>query len=126
MSRTLSYVSTPRETFIGRWRITSVKGWETADIDLLGPAYIEFARRGDGDFQFSAITGDIDYRVSVENEGPVIEWSWAGDDDGTESSGRGWARRDGDTIAGQIFEHGADDFRFEAILANPRRRARHS
>ena len=102
----------------------SVKGWEKADIDLLGPAYIEFTRRNGGDFQFSAVTGEIDYRVSLEDDGPVIEWAWAGDDDGTETSGRGCAQRDGDKMAGQIFIFGADDFTFEAILLKPRRSSR--
>lgn len=117
-------MSGPRESFIGRWHITSVKGWEQPDIDLLGPAYIEFARRNNGEFQFSAVTGDIDYRVSLKIDGPVIEWSWAGDDDGTETSGRGWARHEGDKIVGQIFVFGGDDFAFQAVLVKPRRTGR--
>jgi len=113
-----------RETFIGRWGITSVKGWDTSDIDLLGPAYVEFGRRNDGEFRLSAVTGSIDYRVSLENDGPVIEWCWVGDDDGSETSGRGWARHQGDMLDGQLFVYGADEFQFEAILLKPRRGSR--
>ena len=113
-----------REVFIGRWRITSVKGWDTADVDLLGPAYIEFTRRNAGDFQFSAVTGGIDYRVSLEKDDPVIQWSWVGDDDGSETSGRGWARREGKKLTGELFVHGADEFQFEAVLHRPHRSSR--
>ena len=105
----------PRRVFIGRWRITSIEGWEQPDVDLLGPAFIEFATRNDGEFQFSAVTGEIDYRVSVESDGPVVEWCWAGDDDGSETSGRGWATHEVDKLVGQIFIFGGDDFSFQAL-----------
>ena len=114
-------MTTPREAFIGRWRITSVSGFETSDLDLVGPAYSDLDDRNRGDFQFLAIRGDIDYRVSLEEDGPEIDWTWAGDDDGTEVSGRGWAHRDGDTLKGTIFVFLGDDFRFEAALAKPER-----
>lgn len=114
-------MATPRDVFIGRWRITSVRGWEESEIDLLGPAYVEFARRNEGDFQFSAVTGQIDYRVSTEDDGPIIEWAWVGDDDGSEVSGRGWAVRKGSKLVGTIFMFAGDEFQFEASLAKPRR-----
>ncbi|MFZ2490138.1 MAG: hypothetical protein WA208_01505 [Thermoanaerobaculia bacterium] len=117
-------MATPRNAFLGRWRITSIAGWDKSDIDLLGPAYIEFVPRNDGDFQFSAVTGQIDYRVSSEADGPIIEWAWVGDDDGSETSGRGWAVREGETLVGTIFMFGGDDFRFEASAAKPRRTSR--
>ena len=120
---TLAMVS-PRKAFLGRWRITSIVGWDKPEIDLLGPAYIEFAPRNDGHFQFSAVTGEVDYRVSTEATGPIIEWAWIGDDDGREVSGRGFAMREGDTLTGTIFMFGGDDFRFEASPAKPRRTSR--
>ena len=114
-------MATPRNAFLGRWRITSITGWESSEIDLLGPSYIEFASRNEGEFRFSAVSGQIDYRVSTESDGPLIEWTWVGDDDGSETSGRGWAVREGDTLVGTIFIFGGDDFRFEASPAKPRR-----
>jgi hypothetical protein len=33
-------------------------------------------------FQFLALSGDIDYRVSTERDPVLVEWSWLGDDDG--------------------------------------------
>lgn len=123
-SATLPPMTTPRDSHVGRWHITSVEGWEKADIDLLGPASIEFDRRGNGKFQLIAVTGDIDYRLSVKTDGPVIEWSWIGDDDGSEISGRGWAHRQGDRLAGEIFVHRGEEFAFEAMMARPRRTTR--
>ncbi|HEX3578650.1 MAG TPA: hypothetical protein VHY33_08820 [Thermoanaerobaculia bacterium] len=117
-------MTTPAESFLGRWRISTVEGWEKSDVDLAGPAHIEFARRNDGDFQFSAVTGQIDYRVSLEPDGPFIEWAWVGDDDGTEVSGRGWAHRVGEKLKGTIFVFGGDDFKFEASPLKPRRVSR--
>jgi hypothetical protein len=70
------------------------------------------------------MTGGIDHRVSVEIAGPMIEWSWVGDDDGTEVSGRGWARREIDKIVGQILVFGGDDFAFQAVLVKTRRTGR--
>jgi len=116
-------MATARHAFLGRWRITSVKGWEKADIDLLGPAYLEFAPRNQGDFQFSAVTGGIDYRVSTEDDRPIVEWAWVGDDDGSESSGRGWAVLNGEELVGTIFMFGGDEFQFEASR-EPRRTSR--
>src|ERR1043166_4379251 len=83
----------PRNTFVGRWRIASMEMWD--ELDLLGPAFIEFDSRNGGMFQFVAVSGDIDYRISTEGDEAIIEWSWLGDDDGEETGGRGWAVRDG-------------------------------
>lgn len=66
-----------------------MKVWE--ELDLLGPAFIEFDSRNGGIFQFVAVSGDIDYRVSTEHDQVMVEWSWLGDDDGEETGGRGWA-----------------------------------
>ncbi|MEA2164824.1 MAG: hypothetical protein QOK37_2951 [Thermoanaerobaculia bacterium] len=109
---------------MGRWRITSIKGWDESDVDLLGPAYIELTARNHGDFRFVALRGEIDYRVSLGQKGPQIDWTWVGDDDGAEVSGRGWAYRDGDTLKGTFFVFLGDDVHFEAALFKPRRASR--
>lgn len=85
------------------------------ELDLLGPAFIEF--------QFVAVSGDIDYRISTEGDEAIIEWSWLGDDDGEETGGRGWAVREGDNLAGLIYLHRGDDSAFVATPAGSRRTA---
>jgi hypothetical protein len=90
------------------------------DLDLVVPAFIEFDRRNGGEFQFLAVSGGIDYRVSTEHDTTVIEWSWLGDDDGQETGGRGWALREGDKLVGHFYIHGADDSAFVATPQAPR------
>jgi len=103
-----------------------MEGWTRADLDLVVPAFIEFDSRGGGEFQFCALSGDIDYRVSTEVGRVLIEWSWLGDDDGTEVCGRGWAYREGDVLVGRIFAHGGDEFPFDALPEVPKRISRKS
>jgi hypothetical protein len=107
-----------REQFVGRWRIVSMDTWD--GLDLVVPAFIEFDRRNGGAFQFLAVSGDIDYRVSTEHDVIVIEWSWLGDDDGRETGGRGWAVREGDKLVGHFYIHGADDSAFVGTWPAPR------
>jgi hypothetical protein len=111
-----------RDTFVRRWRILSMEAWD--ELDLLGPAFIEFDSRNGGMFQFVAVSGDIDYRVSTDHDEAIIEWSWLGDDDGEETGGRGWARRDGDNLVGHFYLHRGDDSTFVATPEGPRRPAR--
>ena len=93
------------------------------ELDLETHAFIEFDSRNGGMFQFAAVSGDIDYRVSTEDDHSIIEWSWLGDDDGEETGGRGWALRAGETLVGRIFLHRGEDSPFVATPAGPRRTA---
>ncbi len=43
---------------IGRWRIVEMEVWDTDVVDLLGPAYLEFDRNGQGSFRFVAVEAD--------------------------------------------------------------------
>lgn len=107
-----------RDVFVGRWRIASMEVWD--ELDLLGPAFIEFDSRNGGMFQFVAVSGDIDYRVSTEHDQVMVEWSWLGDDDGEETGGRGWAVRDGDNLMGRFYIHRSDDSAFVATAEGSR------
>jgi hypothetical protein len=62
-------MGSPRDTFAGRWRIASMAVWD--ELDVLGPS-IEFDTRNGGMFQFVAVSGDIDYRVSTEGDVGVM------------------------------------------------------
>ena len=75
--------------FVGRWRITEMELWDREDLDLLGPALIEFDREGLGEFRFIALEGGLDYQVSERGGLPAVEFSWEGQDDGDASMGRG-------------------------------------
>jgi hypothetical protein len=96
----------------GRWRIVEMDMWDRDAIDLLEPGFIEFAGDGTGQFGFIAVRGSMDYR-STERDG--VEFSWDGDDDGDQVSGRGWAAAVDDvTLKGHLFIHMGDDSGFRA------------
>jgi len=87
-----------RESLIeGRWRIVETELWDREALDLVVPAYISFDRKGLGEMQLIAIGASIDYRVEQRGDAPVLEFSWSGFDEMDATSGRAWARIDGDT-----------------------------
>jgi len=45
---------------------------------------------------------------------PIAEFSWEGDDDGNPTSGRGWARLDGQRLVGRLFIPQGDEAEFVA------------
>jgi hypothetical protein len=102
----------------GTWRITSMDLWAPEDVDLMGPAFIEFDRDRMGTFRFVAVTGSMDCRL-VQTDGlSRVEFSWEGDDDGDEVSGRGWAEAAPDgSVHGHIYFHMGDDSGFRAERA---------
>jgi hypothetical protein len=94
--------------------------WDRDAIDLAEPGFIEFAKDGTGQFGFIAVRGWMDCRT-VERDGRTrIEFSWDGDDEGDQVSGRSWATLSDDaTIEGHLFNHMGDDSGF---LGNALRR----
>lgn len=100
--------------FRGKWRIVSTNVWEPAALDEFGLAHLTFGPGGKGELGFIAIKASIDYRIGTRDRLPLVEFSWAGNDDGSPISGRGWAQADPRGLAGQLFIHAGDDARFVA------------
>jgi hypothetical protein len=98
----------------GRWRIVETELWEREALDLVVPAYISFDRQGLGEMQLIAIGASIDYRVEQRDDATVLEFSWSGFDEMDATSGRAWARIDGDTMRGKLFIHQGDESTFVA------------
>jgi hypothetical protein len=103
-------VKTPK-AFLGTWRIVETELWDEDALDLVVPAHITFTSEGLGHFQMIAVQGGIDARF----DGKRVEFSWVGDDDGSETNGRGWAEivKDG-KLRGRIYFHQGDDSGFVA------------
>lgn len=102
----------------GRWRIAAMDEWDRDALDLLGPAFIEFADDDTGRFGFVAVRGWMDCRTLTRDGRPAVEFSWEGDDEGEPRSGRGWAcLLDDDLLVGHLFIHMGDDSAFRAELA---------
>lgn len=99
----------------GRWRIVAMDMWDQDAIDLVGPGFIEFDKDGTGQFGFIAVRGFMDCRAGERDGRVCVEFSWQGDDEGDQVSGRGWAAlADDGTLDGHLFFHLGDDSAFHA------------
>ncbi len=103
-----------KKQFEGRWRITDSSNWSMDDLDLVGPAHIQFERDGSGQLQMLAMEATLDYRVSQREGDWLLEFSWSGFDEGDEVSGRGWARIERELLKGELFIHQGDSSTFAA------------
>jgi hypothetical protein len=106
-------VKTPK-AFLGTWRIVETEMWDEDALDMVVPAHITFTPDGLGSFQMIAMQAGLDARF----DGSRVEFSWIGDDDGSETNGRGWAEigEDG-KLRGRIYIHQGDDSSFVAKRA---------
>lgn len=111
-------MATKRSTavpLVGRWRIVEMEMWDRAAIDLVQPGFIEFGEGETGGFGFIAVRGWLDWRAAEREGRPAVEFSWAGEDEGDQVSGRGWAAlADDGTLDGRLFFHMGDDSAFRA------------
>jgi hypothetical protein len=102
----------------GLWHITSMDLWDEEYINEAVQAYLRFDSSQSGEFQFGYVFGQIDYRLTERGGRPAAEWSWEGNDEMDERSGRRWAvlNQDG-ALTGRIFLHDGDDSAFVAKRA---------
>ena len=108
--------------FSGRWRITAMDLWDQDAVDLVGPGTVELRVDGTGTMHFIAVEAWLDHRPADRDGRPAIEFSRAGDDEGTAVSGRGWIALAGtDEIVGHIWFHMGDDSGFSAARLSPSR-----
>lgn len=109
----------PKSHFLGRWHIVSMSTWGEDYLNEEVEPFIEFRDDGLGGFQFGLVQGEIDYQESLRDGKPCIEWTWEGSDgaDGTQLSGRGWAKLGDEGLQGMIFIHLGDESEFEAKRA---------
>ena len=85
----------------GRWRIVETELWDQEALDTVVPAYIRFDPQGMGEMQMIAIGASIDYRVEQRDGASTVKLTWAGFDEGDATSGRAWARIEGDAMRGE-------------------------
>lgn len=89
--------------------------WDQEFVDLIEPGHFRFDENGLGFFIFGAVEGQVDYRLS--DDGQRIEFSWSGNDDGDEKSGRGWFElTSSNTAKGRFFIHCGDESAVEVQL----------
>ncbi|ESQ07777.1 MAG: hypothetical protein N838_23075 [Thiohalocapsa sp. PB-PSB1] len=92
----------------GKWKIIEMEQWDLKFIDEQGPGYFEFKSNNQGSFMFGYVEGEIDFRES-ESKHSRIEYSWIGQDEMDDASGRGYFEIVNDNeIYGEIFFHQGD------------------
>ena len=104
-----------KNQFLGSWRITEMEVWDEDFLDMEVTAHITFQREGMGEFQFGLVHGWLDCRFGKRDGNPLVEFSWAGQDEMDDASGRGWAVLTDDELKGRLFIHNGDDSSFKAI-----------
>lgn len=94
----------------GRWRIVEIGAWDSAFVDLMEPAYIQFGADS-GEFAFGCVTGAF----GGMDEGDAVAFAWDGSNEMDEAFGDGWAELQPDgSIEGEIEFHNGDQSTFIA------------
>jgi len=88
--------------------------WDQKFIDMETEGYISFDEDDMGLFQFGLVKGQIDYRIENYDGSEKIEFSWQGQDENDEVSGRGWAVIKNNHLEGRFYFHMGDDSWFKA------------
>src|SRR5438128_743823 len=89
--------------------------WDQEFVDAEVEGYVRLDRAGSGEFQFGYVHGWMTVEETERGGRPAVEWSWEGNDEMEEASGRGWAvLRDDGTLRGKLFFHRGDESGFEA------------
>ena len=104
------------ESILGHWRITHMDEWDQDFVDEEVEGYVRLDHGGSGEFQFGYVHGQIDYELTQRDGKPAAEWSWEGNSETDEASGRGWAvLQDDGTIKGKLSFHQGDRSGFLAV-----------
>lgn len=106
---------TSKNNFTGKWRITSMSGWDKEYCDMEVPAYVKIEKNLMGDFQFGLVSGQIDGRIVKRQNQEYFEFTWDGNDECDPASGSGWMMlKDKENADGEIKLHLGDDSTFQA------------
>lgn len=111
--------------FAGPWRIVWMSGWDQDYVDMDVPGHITFESGLSGSFQFGMVQGQMDCRLD-KRQGPSIDFTWHGFDEGDELTGRGDARIVDGELHGHLYIHLGDDSAFRAVrpMAHARKSVR--
>ena len=74
-----------KSAVMGKWRIFQSDDYETSDLDLVEPAFIQFNADGTGEFKYICVNGAMNCGYSPRG----AEFDWQGFDEMDEVSGSG-------------------------------------
>ena len=99
----------------GKWRITSMSGWDKEYFDEEVPAYIQIDKNLMGEFQFGYVKGQIDGGIVKRQNQEFFEFTWEGSGECDPASGSGWIMlKDESNADGEIKIHLGDSSTFQA------------
>ena len=102
-----------KNQLIGKWQIIEMEMWNKEFINAEVEGYIEFTENGMGEFHFGYVHGFMDCQYIGGNIS--VEFSWEGNDEMDEASGRGSATINNGELLGNLLFHNGDDSEFKAI-----------
>ena len=107
----------PKSPIEGRWNIVSMTEWDEEFLHEEVQAFIEFSSKGNGEFQFGYVRGQMDCRVTEKDSKPAIEFTWEGFDEMDPVSGYGWVAFESDSLTGVLAFDDGDESGFTAERA---------
>ena len=96
-----------------------MENWDQSFVDLEGPGYFLFEKKLQGEFNFGAVHGAMDCRFAKYGDEERVEFSWVGNDEMDDASGRGWAVIKDGRLEGHLFTHDSEDSSFKAERVKP-------
>jgi hypothetical protein len=105
-----------KTAFVDKWKILEMDQWDLDYIDMEEAGHVTFKKGGSGGFHFGCVDASLDWRYDESLD--RVDFTFEGFDEGTEVSGRGWAKVEGKQIMGQIVFHQGDESGFKAKKSN--------
>ena len=95
--------------FIGTWNIIEMDQWDTDYINMETQAYIKVDKKGNGEFQFGLVWGEINGEIVEVGNEQRFSFTFEGNDEMDSVSGDGWLKAiDENSLQGLIRFHSGD------------------
>ena len=88
--------------------------WDQDYIDMEESGHLTFQKSGSGGFHVGCVDASLNWRYDDSLD--RVDFTFVGSDEGTEVSGRGWAKMEGNgkQMIGQALFHQAEESGFKA------------
>lgn len=101
--------------FAGTWNIVEMEQWDSDYINMETQAYFKADKKGNGEFQFGLVWGDINGEIEEFGGEKRFWFTFEGNDEMDAVSGDGWLKPiDENSLQGLIRFHSGDSSLFKA------------
>jgi hypothetical protein len=105
--------------FVGTWNIIEMDQWDIDYINMETQAYIKVDKKGNGEFQFGLVCGDINGGIEEFGGERRFCFTFEGNDEMDAMSGDSWLKQiDENSLQGFIRFHSGDS---SLLKAEPRK-----